>query len=75
MRCEECGRMNGHHPRCPNNPDPAIVAVCDLCEEEIHEGEDYYDSPDGVVCENCADEYYQERFINERRTELVKGDY
>ena len=40
--CIECGYTKCN-PRCPNAPDPPIVYYCDLCNEEIREGDDYYD--------------------------------
>lgn len=42
------------HPRCPNAPDPPAVYVCSGCDQEIYEGEDYFDILGEQFCENCV---------------------
>lgn len=49
MYCDIC-RQFPHHPRCPNAPDPPVVYYCDLCNEEIREGDDYYDFGEEKYC-------------------------
>ena len=44
------------HPRCPNAPEPVPVLKCDKCGEGIFEGDRYYISAVGNVCENCLDD-------------------
>lgn len=75
MACGECGRSFGHHPRCPNfRKEGRVLAVCDLCGEDIVVGEDYYITPDGTVCDDCSEEYYKERMRNEMQIEKVIGE-
>ena len=51
--CIECGYTKCH-PRCPNAPDPPVVYYCDLCNEEIREGDEYYDFGEEKFCYNCV---------------------
>ena len=53
MCCSECG-YTYCHPRCPNAPDPPVVYYCDLCNEEIREGDDYYDFGEEKYCYDCV---------------------
>ncbi len=53
--CEVC-RQNPCHPSCPNAPDPVGVYTCVECGYGIFEGEKYFDSIKGPVCENCLDD-------------------
>ena len=46
-------------PRCPNAPDPLIVYYCDLCNEEIREGDDYYDFGEEKYCYDCVQEAFR----------------
>lgn len=41
------------HPRCPNAEEPVPVYTCSKCGYGIYEGDDFYDGPDGYVCEEC----------------------
>lgn len=42
------------HPRCPNAPEPAAVAECFFCHDEIREGEEYTDVDGTPVCKDCV---------------------
>lgn len=53
--CVECG-MSPCHPRCPNAPEPVPVYECKKCGYGITEGENFWDSPEGYICEDCVDE-------------------
>lgn len=53
--CAECG-MNPCHPRCPNAPEPVPVYECCRCGYGILEGDKFWDSPEGYMCEDCVDE-------------------
>ena len=45
------------------NPDDDIVfAHCTQCDGEIYDGEEYYDTEDGPVCEDCFYDYAREYF-------------
>ena len=50
--CAEC-RMSPCHPRCPNALGDRSVYRCIMCCEGIFDGEIYWDSPDGPICEDC----------------------
>ena len=53
MYCDIC-RQFPHHPRCPNAPDPPVVYYCNMCNEEIREGDDYYDFGEEKYCYDCV---------------------
>lgn len=41
-------------PLTPPEPELRIAFTCELCEEPIYEGEDYYNIPGfGKCCEDC----------------------
>lgn len=39
--------------RCPNAPEPKPVVNCKECGVGIFEGERFYDSEKGPICEDC----------------------
>ena len=53
--CSVCG-MNPCHPSCPNAPEPVPVYECCRCGYGILEGDKFWDSPAGYMCEDCVDE-------------------
>ena len=63
MYCDIC-RQFPHHSRCPNAADPPIVYYCDLCNEEIREGDDYYDFGEEKYCYNCVQEAFRTAYID-----------
>lgn len=48
--CSVC-RMNPCHPSCPNAPEPVPVYECCRCGYGILEGDKFWDSPEGYMCE------------------------
>ncbi len=44
------------HPRCPNALEPVPVHRCGKCGGGIFEGDKYFDSQEGYVCEVCLDD-------------------
>jgi len=62
--CIECGYTK-YHSRCPNAPDPLIVYYCDLCNEEIREGDDYYDFGEEKYCYDCVREAFRTAEVEE----------
>lgn len=75
MYCEECGRLNGHHPRCPNYYQrERIVGECIKCGNDIVVGEAYYETENGMVCEDCADEYYESVIESMKDNDYVEGE-
>lgn len=40
--------------RCPNAPDPEPVYRCIVCGGGIFQGDRYWDSPDGAICDACV---------------------
>lgn len=42
--------------RCPNAPEPKPVVNCKECGVGIFEGERFYDSEKGPICEDCMDD-------------------
>lgn len=54
--CQICGRF--YCPSgCPNapEPEPEVFARCDACDDEIYDGEDYYEIGDCKYCEACVE--------------------
>ena len=52
--------------RCPNAPEPLAVYTCKYCEDDILEGEDYFEL-DG--------EYYHEGCFEDNAVEILLKDY
>lgn len=60
--CSVC--MSVHcHPRCPNAPEPTAVFRCSKCGEGILDGDRYFDSSDGKICEECLDDMTTGEFL------------
>lgn len=51
--CVGC-RLTECDARCPEAPEPKVVAICDKCGEEIHAGERAFRIDGDVFCEDCA---------------------
>ena len=51
--------------RCPNAPEPKPVVNCKECGVGIFEGERFYDSDKGPICEDCM------RYSKERIEEMI----
>ena len=49
MKCDICGRFDGHSTRCPKYVLPKPQLYCSACGEGIYSGEEYID--------NCNGEY------------------
>ncbi len=58
--CEYCYYSTGHHPLCPNAPEPKIKGRCEWCGEELREDYEYYtDNENNKFCSvDCALEYH-----------------
>ena len=58
--CSCCNWIGGHHPRCPNSPEPKVRGYCKQCEDELREDYEYYtDNDDNTFCsEECAIKYH-----------------
>lgn len=54
--CSECWYTVGHAPGCPNAPEPEPVYTCIKCGEGIFNGDKYYDSYDGAICQGCIED-------------------
>lgn len=47
----------GHcDPRCPDAPQPPVIARCAKCGEEIRRGDRYFGFRSDTYCEPCAEE-------------------
>lgn len=53
--CSVCLRVPCH-PRCPNTPELVSVHRCGKCGEGIFEGDRYFNSQEGYICEECLDD-------------------
>ena len=52
--CQEC-RQSPCHPRCPNAVTNTIC-MCDVCGDEIYEGEPVYVILGKNICERCIED-------------------
>ena len=43
MSCPYC-RQAPHHPRCPLAPEPKSYGKCEICGEDIYEGDEYIEN-------------------------------
>ncbi len=59
MYCRSIPHLQG----CPEAPEPEPLYVCSICDKGIFEGEKYYDSPNGCVCESCIDSMTASEFM------------
>ena len=51
--CEICHQYPCH-PRCPNAPEPPIIANCQCCNTPIYIGDEYYDIEGDIYCDECV---------------------
>ena len=60
IMCEYCHYISGHHPRCPNAPEPKVHGYCQQCGGELLEDYEYYvDNEDNKFCsDDCACLYH-----------------
>lgn len=61
--CEIC-RSTPCLSRCPNAAEPVPVYECSRCGYGIFEGDKYYDSPEGYICEDCIEDMTVDEFMN-----------
>lgn len=61
--CQEC-RCHPCHPRCPNAPEPRVVTTCEMCGEDILEGDTIYVIGDDTFCEECIRDSEKEAEID-----------
>jgi len=57
MECEYChsGLPYLHLSGCPECPDPPVVYICTQCNEDIYEGDTYFEIDLKKYCEFCVD--------------------
>jgi len=54
--CTVCRSLTTCYQGCPNAPEPRKVCTCGKCNDDIVEGDEYYQTPDGeALCGDCAD--------------------
>lgn len=61
--CSEC-RQHPCHPRCPNADEPRVVTTCEMCGEDILEGDTMYVIGDDTFCEECIRDCKKEAEID-----------
>lgn len=59
------------HPRCPNAPDLLPVYRCGKCSERIFEGDRYFESQEGYICEDCLNDMSSEELLELLGEDLV----
>ena len=60
--CDEC-RCTPCAARCPNVPEPPIVAVCEDCKDDIYDGEECFTDGEGYLCKSCVDSMSMENAL------------
>jgi len=61
--CLECLRTPCD-VRCPNASEPKALRSCTICGEEIYEGDKYFESDEGPMCEECMEEKSYEEILS-----------
>jgi hypothetical protein len=57
--------MFNHIPEPPlDPPEDKIFAMCDYCDGEIYEGEDYYAIDDKNICVGCLRDFASDYFAD-----------
>lgn len=59
---------------CPNTAEAKVVAVCEVCGAEIHDGDDYLHAETFDVCEDCVDEMSRWELAELLGAERKRGD-
>lgn len=60
--CSECN-LSVCSSRCPNAPEPEPVYKCKKCGDDILEGEKYFESEKGEICEACMEDMSPEEIL------------
>ena len=60
--CIECG-SNPCNSRCPNSTEEKAIYTCTTCGNPIHDGDMYWDSQEGCICEDCLDEMSRKEIL------------
>lgn len=60
--CIECG-LNPCDARCPNADEEKAIFNCVICGDSIVDGDFYWDSQDGCICEDCLDEMSRKEIL------------
>lgn len=58
---------------CPNAPDPEPVHKCVMCGFGIFEGDRYWNSPEGPICECCVDDMSGKEILEKMDEELKEA--
>ncbi len=61
--CDIC-LTNPCYPGCPNAAEEAAVETCCRCHDGILEGEEYLDSDEGPICENCLSDMTLKEYLD-----------
>lgn len=56
--CDVC-RQYPCHPQCPNADEPEVYAHCEICDEPIYDGDEYYNLDGHKYCEACVQSGYR----------------
>ena len=61
--CSECN-LSVCSSRCPNAPEVKATYKCIKCGEEIYEGDKFFDSNEGEICEACMEDMSVQEILN-----------
>lgn len=61
--CEIC-LVSPCHPGCPNASEEIAIKVCCRCRGGILEGEEYLDSDEGPICEDCLSDMTLKEYLD-----------
>ncbi len=60
--CIECG-LHPCDSRCPNASEERAVFTCIVCGNSVFDGDTYWDSSNGCICETCLDEMSKKEIL------------
>lgn len=64
MACEYCNWTSGHPSSCPNADEPISYGKCELCGEDIYEGDEYVENDNGKFIHlDCPSALYMAKFL------------
>ncbi len=61
--CEIC-LVSPCHPGCPNAAEETAIKICCRCRGGILEGEEYLDSDEGPICEDCLSDMTLKEYLD-----------
>lgn len=61
-------------PGCPNAPEPVPIYTCDKCGYGIFDGDKFFDSPEGYICNDCLEDMTTQELLKLCEIELKTAE-